>query len=240
MYNQLKESSQLQSLSEHIISNHTERIYNHLLQLKTRGTKNSNHVVFILDNSGFELYTDLCFADFLLEKGFCEQVRFHVKDIPWFVSDVMRDDFHWTVQQCAQSSEKEISLLGGRWQQHVNDGRFVVVNKPYWTYGSDYAAMNSLDGALYDELAEASLIILKGDLNYRKLVGDRAWNTETSFEEALHGFCPAPLCTLRTLKADVVVGLAEGKAQELEQLNEKWMVSGEYAVVQFCKNVVHK
>ena len=238
MYNQLKESSQLQTLSEHIIANHTENVYKHLKDTKeSRSETMQNHIDFVLDNAGFELYTDLCFADFLLEKKFCQQVRFHVKDIPWFVSDASRADVNWTVQQCMSSTEEEISELGKRWQTYLDDSRFLIVNKSYWTYGSDFAAMKNLDPVVYKDLSPAVLVIFKGDLNYRKLVGDRTWPTTTSFEEALHGFCPAPLCTLRTLKADVVVGLAEGKAEQLQAGNAKWMVTGEYAVVQFCKNV---
>ena len=97
--------------------------------------------------------------------------------------------------------------------------------------------MQKQDLDLYRYLSESSLIIFKGDLNYRKLVGDRSWPTTTTFSEALHGFCPAPVCTLRTLKADVVVGLGDGKAKELQAIAENWMVSGEYAVVQFCEKL---
>lgn len=34
---------------------------------------------FILDNAGFELYTDLVFADWLIQSGICREVHFHGK-----------------------------------------------------------------------------------------------------------------------------------------------------------------
>jgi hypothetical protein len=89
---------------------------------------------------------------------------------------------------------------------------------------------------LYNELASHSrLLIFKGDLNYRKLVGDRMWPHDTPFGVALGGFAPAPFVALRTLKAEVVVGLSSKTIDRIrEQFGDdtQWMVSGEYAVVQ--------
>ena len=94
--------------------------------------------------------------------------------------------------------------------------------------------MESENKALYLHLAKSQLIIFKGDLNHRKLLGDRNWPHTTSFNEALHGFAPAPLCSLRTIKADLVVGLKNEIVNDLNLKQKNWMVSGEYAVIQFC------
>lgn len=57
-----------------------------------------------MDNSGFELITDLCLADYLVSsgKGFFGKVRFRVKDCPWFVSDTMEHDIRWTLDELAK------------------------------------------------------------------------------------------------------------------------------------------
>ena len=43
------------------------------------------------------------------------------------------------------------------------------------------------------------------------------------------------MLSLRTLKADTVVGLPEGKAEELNAKDKSWRVNGKYAVVSFSK-----
>lgn len=95
--------------------------------------------------------------------------------------------------------------------------------------------MEKVDTELYNSFKEAKLLIFKGDLNYRKLVGDMNWVHTEKFEVALRGFEPAPLVTLRTIKADVVVAMKPGQAEEIMKIDEDWLVTGKYAVVScFC------
>lgn len=77
---------------------------------------------------------DLCFADFLVTNKIAKKVRFRVKAIPWFVSDVLVRDFFWTINKtCDASFTKEISssftldssnlnIVGKRWKQYVDQG----------------------------------------------------------------------------------------------------------------------
>ena len=84
-----------------------------------------------------------------------------------------------------------------------------------------------------------SVYLFSGDLNYRKLLGDRQWLfEETTFDQGLNKFNPAPLLSLRTLKSDVCCGLKQGTIGKLEQLNKDWMVLGEYGVIQFTQTIL--
>lgn len=93
--------------------------------------------------------------------------------------------------------------------------------------------MREIDGDLYVYLGEAHLVIFKGDLNYRKLLGDMNWDPTDDFITCLRGFQPTNICTLRTLKSDLVCGLPQGKAEELGRLDPQWMCTGEYGTIKF-------
>lgn len=77
---------QLQSVErgQHfVLRNDFERAWQHFSKLKDA------RVDIVLDNSGFELYTDLVLADWLVTLSpFVNEIVFHPKLLPWFVSDV--------------------------------------------------------------------------------------------------------------------------------------------------------
>ena len=106
----------------------------------------------------------------------------------------------------------------------------------FWTSPYPYNEMKNRAKDLYVELSKANMIFFKGDLNYRKLVGDLDWDHCTPFKKALRGFYPAPLCSLRALKADTVAGLASGKVEYAKAQDEKWMTSGRWATISFCQD----
>ncbi|KAJ7390810.1 hypothetical protein OS493_022369 [Desmophyllum pertusum] len=221
-------TSHLQHMKENIIVDNSQDVWD-----VTHNNKNTR-IDFILDNSGFELFTDLCFAEFLLHANLAKVIHLHTKQIPWFVSDASVKDVHWMAEQMKSSSNKCLSQLGSRWLQHFQDGSFLLQSHQFWTLAQDFSQMKSIAPDLYEDLSQAKIIFFKGDLNYRKLVGDRKWPHTTHFTDALWGFLPAPLCSLRTLKADVQVGLSPGQDDHLEAISKEWMTSGSYAVIQYA------
>lgn len=187
----------------------------------------------VLDNAGFELVTDLVFADFLVSSGLVHEVHFHGKSFPWFVSDVTANDFHWTIKQSMAANHRWMSKSGVQWQRYVKEGVWSYHDHPFWTLPQEFSDMVADAPDLYTTLQESDLVLFKGDLNYRKLTGDRYWDHTVDFGTALQGFAPAPLCALRTLKANVQVGLQLGQAEKLSSEEPDWMISSKYGVIQF-------
>lgn len=193
----------------------------------------AGRVDIVLDNAGFELVTDLIFADFLVSAGLAREVHFHGKCFPWFVSDVTVKDFWWTIRQTMATNHRWMSKTGARWQSYLKKGTWSYHDHPFWTQPHEFCDMAADAPDLYATLQGSDLVLFKGDLNYRKLTGDRDWNHTVSFDTALRGFGPAPLCSLRTLKANVQVGLQPGQGEQLSTQDPDWMTSGKYAVIQF-------
>lgn len=240
-YQKLSPVAQLASLQSNILVNDIHHVWQTLCEARDASKSTPSQKVrldVILDNAGFELFTDLVLVDYLLQVGLVDEVHFQLKAMPWFISDVVRRDWDWTLHKLQENKDKAVSSLGQRFQDRVKSGVCVLHDHPFWTTCFEFCCMKEVAPDLYEELGKADLILLKGDLNYRKLVADRSWPHTTPFEEALCGFHPAPLCTLRTLKADVVVGLREGLSEEKEAEDTDWMVTGQNAVIEFCNKVV--
>lgn len=181
----------------------------------------------------------MCIADFLITNKYAKKIRFYVKTIPWFISDVMIKDFKWTLNQLSNHSDNPIlKKLGDRWQNYIQTKIWTIEEHDFWTLPVTFPEMTTYDVSLYKKLSEAKLIIFKGDLNYRKLFGDRNWMPDASVDECLQGFHPSKLCSLRTLKADIICGLQKGLAEAVEEKSPDWLASGNYGVIQFCDKIV--
>ncbi|KAH8401018.1 hypothetical protein KR009_002434 [Drosophila setifemur] len=221
---------QVKDLEEKLLIDGTADIWKAL-----DGASSEGIVDIIFDNAGYELYTDLILAEYIIDKGLAAKVRFNVKAIPWFISDVMEHDYHWTLRFLAEQPDPVLSELGKKWQRLTEEGKFELTPlEHFWTSPYEFYRMPEVNPALYNRLKEAQLVIFKGDLNYRKLLGDFSWDYTESFETCLRGFRPSNLCTLRTVKADLICGFKKGVAENLFAKNKEWMLTGEYGIIQFA------
>lgn len=134
-------------------------------------------------------------ADFLMQNGYAEQVRFHGKRYPWFVSDVTKKDWSWLLNSMvyghlfpmATDQEKEtLKRLGLRWkvslrthvrlfiltmvlQQYENEGKWVYEQHPFWCTGYTFWDLHKEAPDLFLHLSKSDLVVFKGDLNHRKV-----------------------------------------------------------------------
>lgn len=225
---------QLHQLKPNILVDDTNAVFSALHSAAYNRSGQPGRVDIVLDNAGFELVTDLVLAEMLIDTGLAAYVHFHAKTLPWFISDVTEEDFAWTLDMMTSSDDSSVSDFGLKCKSHLQSGSWVLKSDQFWTLPYDFSEMKSWAPELYNDLAKADLIFFKGDLNYRKLVGDRQWDPTTSFVKSLRGFHPSPICSLRALKADVVVGLQKGLAEEVGKKDDKWQVNGNWAIISFC------
>lgn len=251
-----------------ILVNDLEAAYAVLKAAEKSNPKGERRVDIVLDNSGFELYVDLILAGYLLQSGLATHVVLHPKDIPWFVSDVTPSDFgallnalsgaksffetpsedekakDETPEPLSSADVNALQKLFQNWAGLYAEGKIVLRPNSFWTLPGGYWRLPAVAPDLFGDLKTSELVIFKGDLNYRKLTGDVAWDPTTPFSTAVGPLGPGSgmrTLALRTCKADVVVGLSPGVDEKLRSTDggggdtgkRAWAWSGKYAVVSF-------
>lgn len=232
----------LADTEKNILGNDLSKLWDHVSTLK------GGRVDFVLDNAGFELYCDCVYADFLIQSGLVNQVRFHGKRFAWFVSDVTRKDWNWLLNSMVyghlftDKTEDELASLkrlGERWKQYEKEGKWVYEQHPFWCTGYTFWDLKNEAPDLFLHLSDSDLVLFKGDLNHRKLTYDCHAPPNTPFDVAIGPLASEPgappVASLRTIKSDVVVGITDEDAARLDKDEPGWKISGKYAVVLLSK-----
>ena len=183
-------------------------------------------VHLVADNAGTELALDLALAGALLEDPGA-RVALHLKMQPTFVSDAMPRDV-WRLVDRMHDRGGAARALAGALQAAFEAERMTLLPDPFWT-GPRF--LWQAPAHVREALAAATIVVLKGDANYRRAVGDALWPPETPFEAAC-AYLPAPLLALRTMKSDSVLGLPPGLAARLDAEDPRWRVDGRRGVAQ--------
>lgn len=226
-YTQVAEASgrqiTLATEQANLLVDDTGAVLSHLQPARPGG-----HLDFICDNTGTELLLDLVLADFLLRFDWASQVTLHVKAHPTFVSDAIPADVDLTLASLKRRPETGPQALARRLQTYQKEARLRV--QPDFFWNSPYFFWE-IPPALRAQLAHARLVIIKGDANYRRLLGDSRWPTTVPAADAIPYF-PAPFVALRTMKSDPVVGLKPGQAEALDAEDPEWRVNGRRGMIQ--------
>lgn len=205
----------------HVLIDHTDEVR----ELVAGGLK---RVDFVNDNVSLDLLFDLALADFLLVQGWARAVVFHLKDRPFFVSDASPADVQTTISLLQAATDPAVRELGARMQGHLEAERLILKDDPFWTSSLMF---RRLPPSLRADLARSGLVILKGDVNYRRLLDDRHW-PHTMHMDEISGYFPAPFLVLRTLKGEIIVGLEPGQAEALAAEDPTWLINGKRGVIQ--------
>jgi hypothetical protein len=185
-------------------------------------------VQIVADNAGSELCFDLVVVAVLLELG-VDVVELQVKPSPMFVSDALAQDVEETVASFEKvPATSALSRVGQALRRAIGDDRVRIRAPRDW---SEPRHVDALEPDLSRALSTAHLVLVKGDLNYRRYFGDRAWPAETTVDVASlsidqHAFA------LRVLKSDCVVGIPAAEVTRLSSTDRTWRTNLEHSIIQ--------
>ncbi len=173
------------------------------------------------DNTGTELALDLALVGALLEDE-AARVTVHLKLQPVFVSDALPRDV-WRIFARMKERGGPAGRLADRLRRGVRR-RTAGARAGSLLVGSALSLAGA--GAPPSEaLRSATLVVCKGDANYRRVIGDACWPASAPFSAAC-GYLGAPLVCLRTMKSDALVGVAAEVIERLDATDPEWRVVG--------------
>jgi hypothetical protein len=184
------------------------------------------NVHFVADNTGTELALDLALVAAVLEDPMA-RATLHVKVEPVFVSDAMARDV-WRVVVRMREGPPETRRLAEALTSSFEDGRLCLAPDAFW---SGPRFLRQAPAHIGDAFRSASMVVFKGDANYRRVVGDALWPPAAPFGTAC-SYLGAPIACLRTMKSDPVLGLPEGLAERLDRTEPRWRLDARRGLVQ--------
>jgi hypothetical protein len=197
-------------------------LIDHSQWITTRLSAGVSRLDLVTDNVGRELLFDLALAEFVLDQEWAASVVLRLKARPFFVSDAMPRDAEHLLALLVKED------LGRRLEAHRLAGRLVFTEHSFW---SRCLMFREMPDDLVADLSHSDLVILKGDVNYRRLLDDAHW-PYTSRVEEIAAYFPASFAILRTLKGEIMVGLAPGQAETLAAGDPEWLINGKRGIIQ--------
>jgi hypothetical protein len=187
----------------------------------------------IVDNAGIELMRDLLLVAFLLERDASLRMTLHVKSHPMFVSDAIAADVDAALARLGAEAGAGPRRAYQSVRAALDAGRLSLAAHSMWTSS---LLFRDMPADLSADLAQAKAVFIKGDANYRRLIGDARWEVTTPLAVASAGF-PAPRIAVRTLKSDPLVGLPPGLVAPLDGEDSQWRINGRRGVIQVANQV---
>lgn len=206
-----------------ILIDHSQRL--------ARLAAESNRADIILDNAGQELVCDLITVYHFLTSCNQKNVHLHAKKYPVYVSDSTVKDVDMTIDALSDDLDEALSHIGRDLRSFLEQKRLFIHDHYFWNSPLHF---NEFPGEIFEELSSSDLVLLKGDVNYRRLLSDRKWEPWDSMEE-IASYFPAAFATLRTMKSEIVVDLDKHMITELSKSDPEWMVNGERGIIRLVE-----
>jgi len=183
-----------------------------------------SRIIMVLDNCGAELLADLRLAWYLCTQGL--KVALHVKPHPVFVSDATRVDVRFHIDRICD----EGVAVGEKVRELLVKGDIEVYEDDFYTSPLEFPYAPDRLRMMY---SAASLLIFKGDANYRRILCDRHFPLHFPFAPLVKAVTNTPLLAIRTCKSPVAVGLDPLVYAAAEKADRDWCVNGTCGMMQF-------
>lgn len=190
--------------------------------------KKNKQIDIICDNSGRELFSDLYLAVFMILHNYAKKVILHVKPCPFFVSDATAEDFGKLVNLITK--DKDNKPVNQELLALLNKDCICVREDVFWV---EPKCFNRMPNRLKHHFKKSSLIVVKGDLNYRRLVQDKNWNYDDSFAKRIL-LRKRPVLSPRVLKSDLIVGVSPAMNSFAKSQENQYQRNGKFGVIHFC------
>ena len=195
----------LEAGRKYILDDRTADVVRLLEQVAAAG--GVREVGIVVDNAGYEVFSDMLLGHCLLALGVATKVTFHTKAHPTFVSDATDEDCYGTIGFLCGSESDATVALATQLQGHVDSGAFAFVSDLFWCQPT---AFWDMPPAVEAKVGQSKVVFVKGDANYRRLLGERQWPLDTLAADVL-SYWPVPVCALRTFKAEIGCGISPAK-----------------------------
>jgi hypothetical protein len=210
------------ALDEHLLSDDIAAAVEHLV------ADRDADVHIVMDNAGTEQALDMALADLLL-RSTNRCVILHVKMQPVLVSDVIVADILRLLELMELRGGRS-ARMSQRLRDDMEKGRLRIAPDFFWTTPD---RLWELPHRIHESMDGAALVIMKGDVNYRRATNDAIWPAETTLAHTVRSF-PAPLLAIRTLKSDTLVGIDSETYAKLDVSEANWRTAGTYGIIQLA------
>ena len=187
---------------KHILNDDIDTIVDQLVILQEQ--KEDRCVDIIVDKCGASLIADLLLGHVLLTYKLVTKVRYHTSAYSDRPDSVTNIDISGHCEHLADPTKSQdiwaIRHFGEALKKHVLMNEFEFIEGLFWCQPQPFWDMPQ---HIQSRIQDSKMVFVKGDANYRRLLGERDWPMDTPASDIL-SYWPVPVCALRTFESNNV------------------------------------